>query len=265
MFSFPKLCKAIAGRALALGLVTVLASAAASGSASAAGACQPITHEKHHFSVCTFDMRATDIRLFWQGPDGKPYGNFDALARDLATRGAALTFAMNAGMFHPDLSPVGLYIEGGSRIREANTRDGAGNFHLKPNGIFYFGGKTAGVMETTRFLKTRIKADFATQSGPLLVIGRVIHPKIQASGTSEKIRNGVGVRDGHIVIFAISQEPVTFHTFASLFRDRLDCPDALYLDGSVSSLYAPSLGRADKWPPLGPIIGVVERRGKGQD
>ena len=93
----------------------------------------------------------------------------------------------------------------------------------------------------------------------MLVIGGVLHPKIEASGTSEKIRNGVGVKDGHIVIFAISEEPVTFYEFATLFRDRLGCPDALYLDGSVSSLYAPAVGREDDLLPLGPIVGVVEK------
>jgi uncharacterized protein YigE (DUF2233 family) len=30
----------------------------------------------------------------------------------------------------------------------------------------------------------------------------------------------------------------------------------LFLDGSVSSLYAPELGRDDELTPLGPMIGV---------
>jgi uncharacterized protein YigE (DUF2233 family) len=93
----------------------------------------------------------------------------------------------------------------------------------------------------------------------LLVQGSVLHPKIEPTGTSEKIRNGVGVRDGQIVVFAISDEPVTFYRFASLFRDKLNCPDALFLDGSISSLFAPELGRADGLLPLGPMVGVVEQ------
>ena len=114
-------------------------------------------------------------------------------------------------------------------------------------------------METSRFLKSGLHPEYATQSGPMLVIDGALHPKIEASGTSEKIRNGVGVRDGHIVIFAISDEPVTFYQFATLFRDRLHCPNALFLDGSVSSLYAPDVGRDDTLLPLGPIVGVVEK------
>ena len=49
------------------------------------------------------------------------------------------------------------------------------------------------------------------------------------------------------------------NTFARLFRDSLGCQNALFLDGSVSSLYAPELNRGDELEPLGPIVGVVER------
>ena len=33
--------------------------------------------------------------------------------------------------------------------------------------------------------------------------------------------------------------------------------EALYLDGSVSSVYAPQLGRTDYWFNMGPIVGVA--------
>jgi uncharacterized protein YigE (DUF2233 family) len=90
----------------------------------------------------------------------------------------------------------------------------------------------------------------------MLVIDGRIHPKILPTGTSEKIRNGVCAREGTTAIFAISAAPVTFYAFALLFRDALRCADALFLDGSVSSLYAPELGRDDELSPLGPIVGV---------
>jgi uncharacterized protein YigE (DUF2233 family) len=43
-----------------------------------------------------------------------------------------------------------------------------------------------------------------------------------------------------------------------LFRDRLACPNALFLDGTISSLHAPEIGRADFLFPVGPIVAVVE-------
>ena len=111
--------------------------------------------------------------------------------------------------------PIGLYIEDGHMEKSANTHSGAGNFHMKPNGIFWVEGARAGVTETQRFLKERLHPAYATQSGPMLVVGGRINPRIHETGTSMKIRNGVGVRDGHIVAFAISNQPVTFHAFAS--------------------------------------------------
>ena len=74
------------------------------------------------------------------------------------------------------------------------------------------------------------------------------------------MRNGVGARDGHIVVFAISKEPVSFHQFADLFRNGLGCLNALFLDGTVSALYAPDIGRSDQKQQVGPIVGVTEPR-----
>jgi uncharacterized protein YigE (DUF2233 family) len=242
-------------------IVLWLALFAGSAAASAAeSACEPLVYRERSFVVCSFDARKAGIRLFLRSGDGELYGSFDRLAADLAKGGRELLFAMNGGMYDPDYSPVGLYIEDGKQLHTANTREGQGNFHLKPNGIFWIGNGTAGMTETSRFVARPPKALYATQSGPMLVVAGRIHPKIHADGTSRKIRNGVGVTSGHIVRFAISNEPVTFYEFASLFRDRLGCTDALFLDGSISSLYAPGLGRDDRLLPLGPIIGVVESR-----
>ena len=224
---------------------------------AAEGPCRPASFEGTAYTVCTVDLARERLRLFWQARDGRPYQSLSRLGE---AQGTGLTFAMNAGMYHEDLSPVGLYVEDGRQMKAASTANGPGNFHLKPNGVFYVRAGKAGVMETGRFLAARVKADLATQSGPMLVIGGQIHPKITADGPSHKIRNGVGVRDdGRTAVFAISEAPVSFGTFARLFRDALHCPDALFLDGSVSSLYAPALKRSDISRPLGPMIGAVAR------
>ncbi|MFC6592154.1 hypothetical protein ACFP81_09170 [Deinococcus lacus] len=36
----------------------------------------------------------------------------------------------------------------------------------------------------------------------------------------------------------VSETPVNFYSFATFFRDRLRCPDALYLDGTISAYAA---------------------------
>jgi uncharacterized protein YigE (DUF2233 family) len=59
------------------------------------------------------------------------------------------------------------------------------------------------------------------------------------------------------VAFVISDESVTFFEFAGYFRDRLHCKEALYLDGTISGMYSPQLGREDHWSDMGPMLGVI--------
>lgn len=235
----------------------IVLSCLAYGATPASAACGAKAFDNAKFTVCAFDPRRDDIRLFLSGTDGKPYGSLGALAAALKAKGQSLMFAMNAGMFKEDQSPVGLYVENRLKLHEADTRAGATNFHLKPNGVFWVGDRVAGVTETNRFLANPPAARFATQSGPMLVVDGKIHPKIKPNGASEKIRNGVGACEGGAIVFAISDEPVNFDAFARLFRDGLGCPNALFFDGSVSSLYAPELNRDDELGPIGPLVGVV--------
>jgi uncharacterized protein YigE (DUF2233 family) len=247
--------------AAAFGVLVGLGLGAANGTAPAA--CAPKDFDSAKFIVCTFDPRHDDLRLFLSGPDDKPYGSMDALADALKAKGEKLAFAMNAGMFGQDQLPVGLYVEDRRKLHDADTRGGETNFHMKPNGVFWIGDKVAGVTETSRYLASPPPARYATQSGPMLIIDGKVHPKIRPDGTSQKIRNGVGACKGGTVSFAIADDPVTFDTFARLFRDGLGCQNALFLDGSVSSLYAPELSRDDEPEPLGPIVGVVQPGGAG--
>ena len=228
-----------------------------SASAAVAG-CAPLVFEAKNYIVCRFDLATNKLALFNLDAEGRPFGSFAALETGLAAEGRTLAFAMNAGMYNDRLRPVGLYVENGVEVKALNTRKGRGNFHLMPNGVFYVAGNTAGVADSQSYRKLALKPDLATQSGPMLVINGSIHPAFSPDGTSLKIRNGVGVANDLSVVFAISEEGVRFHDFARLFRDELRCPNALFLDGSVSGLYSPELGRDDVTRPLGPIIAVVK-------
>jgi uncharacterized protein YigE (DUF2233 family) len=192
-------------------------------------------------------------------PNGQPYGSLQNIPRKDGPNTGQLVFAMNAGIYQVDRTPLGLYVENGRELVRANTASGAGNFYIKPNGIFYVNGGRAGILETRKFLQQSPRSDIATQSGPMLVINGAINPRFSPNSDSRKIRNGVSVQEGHEVVFVISNDPVTFSEFARFFRDALHCSNALYLDGSISSIYAPSVQRADFLWPLGPIIGVYAR------
>ncbi len=220
--------------------------------------CGRLDYVDNRYLLCVVDLRESELHLFWQDQAGEPYVTFRAVEEELATEGATLAFAMNGGMFDNDYAPVGLFIQNGEELFAANTNEGPGNFHLMPNGVFYWSGDTAGIMETNRFLAEAPAAEFATQSGPMLLIDGEVHPRFLPDSDSYKIRNGVGIMDEHRVVFVLSETSVTFYEFALFFRDRLSVRDALFLDGSVSEMFVPALNRAGLgW--FGPIIGVVER------
>lgn len=222
------------------------------------GPCAPLTHERAAYVVCTLPADAA-LRLFLRDGGGAAYGQFDALADDLAGHGERLVFAMNAGMYHPDRAPVGLYIEAGRTLAPLSTRDGPGNFHLRPNGVFFIADGRAGLLETGAYAAAGLAPQYATQSGPMLVIDGAIHPAFDPESRSWKRRNGVGIsEDGTTLYFVISDVPVSFYRFASLFRDALGCRNALFLDGGVASkLYAPGLSRNEQGIAMGPILGLA--------
>ena len=234
--------------------------------AGAVAACRGETFEGADYTVCSFDLTRSDLRMFWRDGEGDPYRNFSSLASALEAQGERLAFGMNGGMYDDSFAPIGLYVEDGKELAPANTKTVTGapaeipNFYKKPNGIFFMAGDTAGVMSTEAYLGAPPAASFATQSGPMLVIDGAIHPAFIEDSTDRKPRNGVGVSGPTDVHFAISEDRVNFHSFARFFRDRLGCDDALFLDGGTApGLYAPELDRDDSpgHGGYGPIIGVV--------
>ncbi|MFS8045782.1 phosphodiester glycosidase family protein [Rhizobium sp. BR 314] len=239
-------------------LMMILAVLVCAGVAAAGEPCRKVQHLGEGYTVCIFDPAVDDIQLFQNDRSGRPYGSFRALENDLRQDRIYVRFAMNGGMYLDDQSPVGLFIENGRELKAINTNKGWGNFHLLPNGIFYLLPGRAGIMESKAFAASGIKPFYATQSGPMLVIGGQLHPSFLADSTSLKTRNGVGVAKDGKVVFAISDGPVRFHDLATLFRDDLGCANALFLDGSISSLDIPEWQRRDGLFPLGPIIAVTE-------
>ena len=235
--------------------------------AASAEPCRTQSFDGESYIVCSFDLARQTVRTYWLSDDGKPYRTFGALAEALEREGRSLRFAMNGGMYRDDLRPVGLYIENGRDLAPANIKTLSGapsqipNFYKKPNGVFYIGGGAAGVVETGRFLAKRPRADFATQSGPMLLIDGAIHPSFIVDSSDRKPRNGVCVTSGTRVHFVMTRGWVNFHAFARYFRDGLHCDNALFLDGGVASgLYAPELKRNDApgHGGYGPIIAVVD-------
>lgn len=199
------------------------------------------------------------MRLSWRGANGAALRSFAGLEQALGEDAQCVRFAMNAGMFDEAGSPIGLYVEGGKRLKKLNRNDGPGNFHLKPNGVFIADRKGHVSIVPSEKVAELPKPMWATQSRPMLVITGKLHPRLTANGASQLIRNGVGVASQNVAFFAISEEGVSFGRFARLFRDGLGCDNALFLDGSVSSLWDTGAGRQDAVVELGPMALVLRR------
>lgn len=227
--------------------------------AAGAGMCQHLDHNGQGYVVCTVGAAAEpQLGLWLKGGDDTVLGSFDRIRAELP-EGRELVFAMNAGMYHEDRRPVGLFRADGREEAPLVTAGGGGNFGLLPNGVFCTGGQRPfQVIESRAFAMAGPDCRLATQSGPALLLDGEVHPRFLPDSDSRYVRNGVGTdRDGQTAWFAISDRPVTFHEFALMFRDGLGARDALYFDGSISRLYAPELGRSDFGRMMGPVIGLV--------
>jgi uncharacterized protein YigE (DUF2233 family) len=220
--------------------------------------CSETKYKGNRYALCVVDLTKEELRLFLKNEDGGVHGHFSSVNSDLSQEGKTLGFAMNAGMYHEDRTPVGLYLEKGEQAQRLVTSDGPGNFGLLPNGVFCIGHKRAAVYESRIFAKQPRKCRHASQSGPMLVIDGALHPRFLIDSTSRYIRNGVGTNaDGTKATFVISRNSVTFHEFGSFFRDALKTPNALYFDGNISRLYAPQIGSSGAGWRMGPIVGTV--------
>lgn len=219
--------------------------------------CRDVGFEGAVHVVCAIDPAAYAIFLARADAAGVPYGSLDAFDEAQAAAGKPVLLAMNAGMYHEGLGPVGLFVEDGRQETPLDLADGQGNFFLKPNGVFFVRPDgSAGVLETGAYAAARPDAAYATQSGPMLVIDGAVHPRFEPDGASRFIRNGVGVREDGTVMLAISRGKVSLGSFARLFRDELECPNALFLDGDISTLSDGERILIGGKGPVGPILAV---------
>ncbi|SHN10617.1 phosphodiester glycosidase family protein [Chitinophaga sp. CF418] len=205
----------------------------------------------------TVDPRIQDLRFYWKDDKGQPLSSIQHLKDLLAEQHLKLVFATNGGMFKPDQSPVGLFIRQQVAETPLDTTSGNGNFYLKPNGVLYITKERKAVICTTSEFKYSKQIGYATQSGPMLLINGIIHPAFKKGSANVNVRNGVGLLPDGRLVFAMSKSGINFYDFADYFR-RLDCKQALYLDGFVSRTYLPAQNWIQTDGNFGVIIGVSE-------
>lgn len=216
--------------------------------------------QKNNTRILSYEVnpKSQELHFFSKNEQGEHYGSLEALKNAMDEKRCSLIFAMNGGMYLKDRSPQGLFIEKGKIQKVMDTlKKGYGNFYLQPNGIFYLTKDNDPVICPTMSYKQNTSINYATQSGPMLIIDGKLHPKFTKGSANVHIRNGVGILPNGNVLFAMSKELINFYDFAQFFKQK-GCTNALYLDGFVSRTYLPS----ESWEQLdgnfGVIIGVVE-------
>lgn len=204
------------------------------------------------------DLKKQNIELFWKDENGKRFGSIENLKLWTEKKKLKLDFAMNAGMYKPDHSPQGLYIEKQKILSPLDISNAEGNFYLKPNGVFFITTNKTAVICTTEMFKNNKEIKFATQSGPMLVIDGKIHPDFKEGSKNVNIRNGVGILSDGNVVFVLSKKEVNFYDFASYFKS-LGCKNALYLDGFVSRAYLPQQNWIQTDGDFGALFAVTKK------
>lgn len=195
------------------------------------------------YDVVSVDLSAQSIELIWKSDRGEPLLTVGKVNAMLAAAGDSVIAITNGGIFTKAYAPLGLYVEEYRQQVPLNTGDGYGNFYLKPNGVFMVTDDRAQIVTATQYDTTGSLPRHALQSGPLLLQGGLIHPAFVPHSTNCRLRTGIGVDRRGRVHIVLSNGAVNLYSFANYFRQVLGCDDALYLDGSISTLYAPSLGR----------------------
>ena len=208
------------------------------------------------FISYTVDTKKQDLKLYWKDDKQQNFKSILNLKTWLEKNNKKLVFAMNAGMYKEDNSPLGLFIENKKVMSPLNTKSGNGNFYLKPNGVFYITTNNIPVICTTKDFNNNGKIKYATQSGPMLVIDGKIHPEFKQGSKNVNIRNGVGILPGNRIVFAMSKIEINFYDFANYFKS-LGCKNALYLDGFVSRTYLPEQNWIQTDGNFGVLVGVT--------
>jgi uncharacterized protein YigE (DUF2233 family) len=204
------------------------------------------------------------IRMHWLSKENIPYKNINAIKQFLQKKKEDVLMITNGGMYLKNNIPVGLFVSEGKELRPIDTMGNKdGNFYIQPNGVFFLDKTGSGyILTTNSFIDSanhkKFKINYATQSGPMLVVNRSINASFTPQSKNINLRSGVGILPNGYIVFVISRSDKTnFFDFASIFKNKFDCSNALYLDGAISKMYLKTLRQKDLGGDFGTMISVT--------
>ncbi|MCP4521980.1 MAG: hypothetical protein GY827_09880 [Cytophagales bacterium] len=152
-------------------------------------------------------------------------------------------FVAVASVVDANCNSLGFLAINGRILQRANTGNGGGNFYLKPNGAFLVTQNDIIVCETSQISRYQSNIVHGIQSGPMLLNNGQINSNFGIASPNKRIRSGVGTyfnkKGEKCVVFVIADEPVTFYEFASLFKNKYKCSNALCLESARSVMSIP--------------------------
>ncbi len=224
-----------------------------------------VSFRENEFDFIKIKTDKQTVNFFFKDSFYHNYSSLGHLVTKKKSEGRRIFFATNGGMYKPDKSPQGLYVENGKVIEPVNLNTGEGNFYMNfgkdplSNGIFFLDeNRKAKIFKSGRFAAYKDKIYNATQSGPILLYNGEINPNFNEGSANLNIRSGVGIISPSEIVFVISNKPVNFYDFALFIKKQFGCDDALYLDGAVSQMYLPELKRYQTGGNFGCMIGCYE-------
>ena len=201
------------------------------------------------------------VSLLWRNAAGTAYRSLGAAHDALKAQGKRALMLMNAGIFTTAQAPAGLWIEQGHTVVALNRNKGQGNFHIQPNGVFSVRNGKARIDTTDAWAKRAAKADYAVQSGPMLLIAGNINSRFVKDLSSPYKRNAVcTTREGELLFVMTldyEQEWPSFYRLAQALQS-FGCYQALYLDGSISSWFVRGKSGTFHWSNFAGIIAVTD-------
>lgn len=219
--------------------------------------CNDKTEGEQDYVIFEANPKTENIKFYWKNDNGQAIKSINNLKKYVESKNETLKFAMNGGMFEINNIPKGLYIENSKILNKIDTSRGNGNFYLQPNGVLYITKNHEPKIVETQQFRYNNNIQYATQSGPMLLINGNLNPIFREQSTNLNIRNGVGILENGNVVFVMSKKEVNFYNFALLFKE-LGCKNALYLDGFVSRTYLPEKNWVQEDGDFGVMIGVTD-------
>jgi uncharacterized protein YigE (DUF2233 family) len=153
-------------------------------------------------------------------------------------------FAINACINDSNCSPVGYFVKDYIQIKPINLDNGIGNFFLKPNGAFMVTNNEVVICESSLISQYK-NIRLAVQSGPMLLIDKIINAQFNPNSVNKYIRCGVGIYENksgnQFIVFALSKTPISFYEFATFFAQKYNCINALCLESSNCVINLPDI------------------------